>query len=119
MRPHAFAGDATVGIFMGCSYTNPQTKQKFFSQYWPAGTLAGDAVAVVCDDPDTLFRAVVCSAGTAVAAVSLAMIGQNAGLIQNPMNPNTGDSLNARAGGFDVPHAVHPNVRPVRVTAFP
>ena len=36
-----------VGIFLGCSYTNPTTKQKQFSQYWPASTAAGDAVAYV------------------------------------------------------------------------
>ena len=50
-----------VGIFLGCTYTNPTTKQKTFSQYWPASTLAGDAQAIVCDDPDTVFKAVVCS----------------------------------------------------------
>ena len=38
---------ATTGIFLGCSYTSPSTKQKLFSQYWPAGTLAGDAVAIL------------------------------------------------------------------------
>ena len=52
-----------TGIFLGCSYTNPLTKQKTFSQYWPASTLAGDAQAIVCDDPDTVFKAVVCSSG--------------------------------------------------------
>lgn len=88
----AFTGDATVGVFLGCSYTNPITKQKFFSQYWPAGTLAGDAVAIVCDDPDTIFKVAVCSAGTTMAGIGLPFIGQNAGLIQNAMNPNTGNS---------------------------
>jgi hypothetical protein len=41
-----------VGIFLGVSYTNPQTKQKQFAQYWPASTLAGDCQAYVSDDPD-------------------------------------------------------------------
>ena len=36
--------DNIVGVFLGCSYTNPITKQKFFSQTWPASTLAGDAL---------------------------------------------------------------------------
>jgi hypothetical protein len=35
----------TVGIFLGCTYTNPTTKQKLFSQYWPASTAAGDCRA--------------------------------------------------------------------------
>ena len=81
-----------VGIFLGCSFTNPLTKQLTFSQYWPGGTLAGDAVAVVCDDPDTVFKAVVCSSGTTVASGSYAMIGQNYGLIDNTGSTTTGDS---------------------------
>lgn len=88
----AFAGDATVGVFLGCAYTNPLTKQKFWSQNWVGGTLAGDAQAIVVDDPDTLFKIAVCSAGAVVASASLSMIGQNAGLIQNAMNPNSGNS---------------------------
>ena len=44
-----------VGIFIGCSYTDPNTKQKVFSQLWPAGTVASDAMAFVVDDPSVLF----------------------------------------------------------------
>lgn len=84
-----------VGIFLGCNYTDPITKQKRFSQYWPASTLAGDAQAVVCDDPDTVFKAVVCSSGTTVASASIPMIGQNYQMINNTGNVNTGDSANA------------------------
>ena len=46
----------TVGVFVGCSYTDPGTKQKLFKQYWPAGTVASDAVAYVIDDPDVVFQ---------------------------------------------------------------
>jgi hypothetical protein len=81
-----------IGVFLGCSYTNPQTKQKQFSQYWPGGTLAGDAVAIVCDDPDTVFKAVVCSSGSTVASGSYAMIGQNYGVLDNAGSANTGNS---------------------------
>ena len=35
----------TIGVFVGCSYTDPGTKQKLFSQYFPTGTVASDAVA--------------------------------------------------------------------------
>jgi hypothetical protein len=86
-----------VGIFLGCSYTNPLTKQLTFSQYWPGGTLAGDAVAIVCDDPDTVFKAVVCSSGTTVASGSYAMIGQNYGVLDNTGSSTTGDSAVALA----------------------
>jgi hypothetical protein len=89
-------GSGLVGVFLGCSYTNPVTKQKTFSQYWPSGTLAGDAVAIVADDPDTVFQGVVCSATTTVGAAALAVVGQNLQMIDNATgNVNTGDSLNA------------------------
>jgi hypothetical protein len=84
-----------VGVFLGCSYTNPTTKQKTFSQYWLGGTLAGDCVAIVCDDPDTVFKAAVCSATTVLASGSYAMIGQNYQMINNTGNVNTGNSANA------------------------
>jgi len=84
-----------VGIFLGCSYTNPLTKQKTFSQYYPANTAAGDIVAIVCDDPDTVFSAVVCSATTTVASGARAMIGQNVAMINNTGSTATGNSKNA------------------------
>ena len=84
-----------TGVFLGCSYTNPTTKQKQFAQYWPADTAAGDAVAYVVDDPDTVFKAVVCSATTAVASGSPALIGTNLSMINNTGSVNTGNSANA------------------------
>ena len=48
--------DGTVGVFVGCSYTDPNTNQKLFKQYWPSGTVASDAVAYVIDDPDVVFQ---------------------------------------------------------------
>ena len=84
-----------AGIFLGCSFTNPLTKQKTFSQYYPASTAAGDTVAIVCDDPDTVFSAVVCSATTVVASGARAMIGQNVAMINNTGNTATGNSKNA------------------------
>ncbi len=92
-----------VGIFLGCSYTNPTTKQKTWSQYWPASTAAGDAVAIVCDDPDTVFKAVVCSATTAVASGARAMIGQNLAMINNTGSTLSGDSKNAVLAPNDTP----------------
>ena len=87
-----------TGIFLGCSYTNPLTKQKTFSQYYPASTLAGDTVAYVCDDPDTVFKAVVCSATTVVASGAKAMVGTNLSMVNNASvasSLNTGNSANA------------------------
>lgn len=92
-----------VGIFLGCSYTNPTTKQKQFSQYWPASTAAGDCVAYVCDDPDTVFQAAICSSGTTIASGARAMIGQNLACLNNTGNSNTGNSKNALAAPTDTP----------------
>ena len=92
-----------VGIFLGCSYTNPLTKQKTFSQYYPASTAAGDTVGIVCDDPDTVFSAVVCSATTVIASGARAMIGQNVAMIDNTGSTATGNSKNAVLAPDDTP----------------
>ena len=84
-------GTGIVGVFLGCEYVNPTTKQTQFAQYWPAGTTATGR-AIVCDDPDTVFKVVMCSATTVIASASTALLGQNFGLIQNAGNVNTGNS---------------------------
>ena len=93
----------TVGIFLGCTYTNPTTKQKLFSQYWPASTAAGDCQAFVLDDPDAVFKAVVCSSGTTVASGAMAMIGTNLSAINNTGSTTTGNSANAVLAPTDTP----------------
>jgi hypothetical protein len=90
------AGQGLVGIFLGCSFTDPVTKQKRFSQFWPASTLAGDAVAIVTDDPDTVFKAAVVTTqgGTTVGSASRAMVGLNMTISNLAGNINTGNSSN-------------------------
>ena len=102
-----------VGIFLGCSYTNPTTKQKQFAQYWPAGTLAGDAVAIVCDDPDTVFQAAIVTAngGSTIGSAALALVGQNLQGSDLAGNTNTGDSYN----GLLVPAATTSSAYVARV----
>lgn len=56
-----------VGVFVGCSYTNPSTGQKLFAQYYPASTAANDIVAYVVDDPTALFKAVVVGQNASVS----------------------------------------------------
>jgi hypothetical protein len=58
----------TIGVFVGCSYTNSMG-QTVFSQYYPSSALNG--VAYVVDDPDCVFQ--VQSAGT----VTIAALGAN------------------------------------------
>ena len=92
-----------TGVFLGCAYTNPTTKQRQFAQYWPASTAAGDAVAYVVDDPDTVFKAAVCSSGTTMASGAVAMIGTNLSMINNTGSVNTGNSANAVLAPSDTP----------------
>ena len=88
-----------VGIFMGCTYTNPSTKQKLFYQNFPAGTAASDIQAYVADDPDVLFKVATVSSGTTVAFYGPSIVGENAVLCQNAGSNNTGDSAVAIFGG--------------------
>jgi len=89
------SNNQVTGVFLGCSFTDPVTKQKRFSQFWPKDTLAGDAVAIVCDDPDTVFRAAICSATTVLASGAKGMVGANLSMIDNTGSVNTGNSANA------------------------
>ena len=102
-----------IGVFLGCSYTNPTTKQKTFAQYYPASTSAGDIMAIVCDDPDTVFKAAVCSATTAMASGARAMIGQNLAMINNSGNVNTGNSANALLAPSNTPATT--DALPIRI----
>ena len=97
------SSNAVTGVFVGCSYTDPVTKNKRFSQYWPASTLAGDAVAYVVDDPDTVFKAAVCSATTVMASGAYALVGTNLSMIDNAGDVNTGNSKNAILAPDDTP----------------
>lgn len=81
-----------VGSFLGCEYTNPSTKQKLFAQYWPANTVASDAMAIVADDPSILMKSAVVSGTTVIAAAGAAWIGANAALVQNTGSTTTGNS---------------------------
>jgi hypothetical protein len=87
-----------VGVFLGCQFTNPSTKQIQFQQYWPTGTVASDAVAFVLDDPDVLFKVAAVSADTTVAFYGQTVIGTNVSLVQNAGSTTTGDSAVAIDG---------------------
>lgn len=46
----------TIGVFMGCEYTDPNTSQKLFRNFWTASTSATDNYAYVVTDPMVLFQ---------------------------------------------------------------
>ena len=100
-----FAGTTTgspAGVFMGCSYTNPTTKQPTWAQYWPANTAITDAQAIIVDDPYAAFQVVVTTAGSAVNYAYADSVGSNMSIIIGTGNTTTGDSgMSVLAGSQD------------------
>ena len=66
--PGTNTADDSVGVFNGCSYTDPTTKKKVFSNFYPGSIAASDIVAQVIDDPDTVFE-IQCDGTLAQASV--------------------------------------------------
>ena len=64
-------GDGVIGVFVGCTYTDPNTQQLTFNNMWPTGLVAADAKAYVIDDPDVVYMA------QADGPVTQADLGQN------------------------------------------
>jgi len=81
-----------TGVFVGCSYTDPNLNIKVFKQYWPTGTVAADAVAYVVDDPDVVFQV---QADEAVAQTAL---GANIALVAAAGSTSTGNATTAADG---------------------
>ena len=75
----------TIGIFLGCSYTDAI---RGFTQnnQWPAGQVAADAQAYICDDPNALFQI------QADAAVAQALMHSNFAV-----NQTAGDTANGNS----------------------
>jgi len=45
-----------LGVFNGCTYTDPSSGKQKWSNYYPASTNASDIIAFVIDAPDTVFE---------------------------------------------------------------
>lgn len=80
-----------VGVFLGCSYTDP-VFGKTFRQFYPGGLAIADIVAYVCDDPDALFKVAVVSGTTVIGSVTRSAVGNNTSLVQNAGNTANGNS---------------------------
>jgi len=95
-RDTADAAMTPIGVFMGCTFTDPGTSQPTFKQYWPASTVASDAFAYVVDDPNVLFKVAVISsaASSTVVMADLAItdIGANVQMVDNTGSTVTGNS---------------------------
>ena len=54
---HADGGTVPiVGVFNGCTYTDPTSGEQVFSNYYPASTNASDIIALIVDDPNVVFE---------------------------------------------------------------
>lgn len=81
-----------VGVFMGCSYTDPTLGYKLFSNYFPASTVASDIEAYVVDATDVLFKVAVVSSGTTIGDLAQTDIGANVAGVDNTGSTATGNS---------------------------
>jgi len=76
-----------IGVFLGCSYTDPNTGQPTHRQYYPGGISASDIVAVVSVNPMTLYEV------QADGQIAQAKLGQTIDLAQTASgNTTTGNS---------------------------
>ncbi len=98
----------TVGIFVGCSYTDPSTSQMTFNQQFPASTAASDIMAYVVDDPKLVFKM---QADEAIAQTGL---GNNVSAVSTAGSTSIGRSKNALDGGS----IATTNTLPLRVLEF-
>jgi hypothetical protein len=80
-------GFGFVGVFVGCTYTDP-TYGKVFRQNYISGNSATDIQAYVVDDPDALFQI------QADGTLAQTTLGCNASLIQTVAG-NSGANINS------------------------
>ena len=82
-----------IGVFLGCSYTDPNTGQLTFSQYYPGSIAASDIKAVVSANPFTLYEV------QADDAIAQTQLGMTADLVQtqagSTVTGNSGIQLDA------------------------
>lgn len=82
-----------LGVFVGCTYTDPTLNYKLHSNMWLGGTTASDIMAYVVDDPHMVYQA---QSSTTVAQT---VLGNNIDLVQTAGNTNIGMSRVALDGG--------------------
>ena len=98
----------SIGIFMGCKYTDPSTSQMTFNQTWPASTAASDAMAYVLMDPDVLFKM------QGDATIAQTGLGANFAVVQTAGSTTIGRSKNA----CDSDTVATTNTLPIRLVDF-
>jgi len=97
----AFPATGTLGVFMGCSYTDPNTSQLTFNNQYPASTVASDIEAFVADDPDLIMKVAICSSGTTMATLGRTVIGNKTSIISNTLTTINGRSKLAASSSIN------------------
>ncbi len=97
-----------VGIFVGCSYTDPSTSQLTFNQQYPASTTASDIMAYVVDDPKIVLKM------QGDAAIAQTGLGNNVSAISTAGSTAIGRSKNA----LDASSIATTNSLPLRIVEF-
>lgn len=101
----------SIGVFLGCQYTDPNTQQLLFSQNYPANTVADDILAFVVDDPNTLFTI------QADGAVPLAARGANV-VLANAQSTITGSLITGNSNVAASSVVTPANTAPLRIVDF-
>ena len=97
-----------MGIFVGCSYTDPGASQPTYSQMWTASTSATDIMAYVVDDPNVVFQ------GQGDATLAQTALGNNVAVVQTAGSTSIGTSKNA----IDSSTIAATKTLPVRILGF-
>ena len=97
-----------IGIFLGCSYTDPTTGQFTPSQYFPASTAADDISAYVCTDPFVIMQ-MQCD-----GAADQDDLGKNCAVVQTAGSTSIGRSKNS----VDISTVATTNTLPLKIIDF-
>ena len=97
-----------IGVFVGVSYTDPNTNQKTFSQTYPASTVASDISAYVVDDPYLEMQM------QGDASLAQTALGNNVAVVQTAGSTTIGRSKNA----VDSSTIATTNTLPLRIMQF-
>tara|TARA_R100000656_G_scaffold108918_2_gene80992 strand:+ start:109 stop:687 length:579 start_codon:yes stop_codon:yes gene_type:complete len=98
----------SIGIFLGCKYTDSSTSQMTFNQTWLADMAASDAAGYVLIDPDVLFKM------QGDATIAQTGLGANFSVIQTAGSTTIGRSKNA----CDASTVATTNTFPIRLVDF-
>jgi hypothetical protein len=98
----------TIGVFLGCAYTDPTTGQFTPNNQFPASTAADDIVAYVATDPFILMQ-MQCN-----GAATLDTLGKNANVVQTAGSTAIGVSKNT----VGISTAATTNTLPLKIVDF-